>query len=195
MRGACLNAEFVKSAILPKDYPQHNLPEIAFLGRSNVGKSSVINALLNRKSLVKTGKTPGKTRLINFFDIEKTFFFVDLPGYGYAKVSKKEKESWSKNIYTYLSQREQLKLCVLILDIRRIPSNDDISVINMLYELNKDTLFLLNKSDKLSNNEIYKQVKIICDAVGVSKENIVIFSALKKRGIDETWTKIKEILF
>ncbi|UOD34669.1 YihA family ribosome biogenesis GTP-binding protein [Deferribacteraceae bacterium V6Fe1] len=190
-----MNAEFIKSALLPKDYPNHNLSEVAFLGRSNVGKSSVINVLLGRKSLVKVGKTPGKTRLINFFNIDNKMVFVDLPGYGYAKVSKKEKESWSKNIYAYISSRNQLKLCVLILDIRRVPTEDDISVINMLYELDRDVLFILNKSDKLSGNEITKQVKVISDNLGLIKENFVIFSATKRRGIDEAWEKINKTLY
>lgn len=195
MRGAALNAEFIKSALLPKDYPAHDLSEVAFLGRSNVGKSSVINVLLGRKSLVKVGKTPGKTRLINFFNIDNKMVFVDLPGYGYAKVSKKEKESWSKNIYAYISSRNQLKLCVLILDIRRVPTEDDISVINMLYELDRDVLFILNKSDKLSGNEIAKQAKVISDKLGLIKENFVIFSATKKRGTDEAWEKINKTLY
>lgn len=190
-----MNAEFIKSALLPKDFPSHNFPEVAFLGRSNVGKSSVINALLGRKSLVKVGKTPGKTRLINFFNVENKIIFVDMPGYGYAKVSKSEKVSWSKNIYTYISSRDQLKLCVLILDIRRVPTDDDISIINMLYELGRDVLFILNKSDKLSGNEIAKSVKIISDKLGILKENFIIFSATKKRGIDEAWEKINKTIY
>jgi GTP-binding protein len=189
-----VKAEFIKSALLPKDYPVSSLPEVAFVGRSNVGKSSVINALLNRKNLVKVGKTPGKTWLINFFNINDKIVFVDLPGYGYAKVSKSEKKDWSENIFTYISKRENLHLIVLILDIRRVPTEDDIFVINMLNSFNRDVLILLNKSDKLSNNQITKQLNTISEALEVRKEDFVIFSAVKKRGVADAWKKIEEKL-
>jgi GTP-binding protein len=189
-----LKAEFIKSALFPKDYPTHNLLEVAFIGRSNVGKSSVINAFLNRKNLVKVGKTPGKTRLINFFNVDDRYVFVDLPGYGYAKVAKSEKKKWSQNIYSYIAERENLKLVVLILDIRRVPTEDDIFVMDMLNNFKKNILILLNKSDKLSNNQITKQLNIISETLKVRKEDFVIFSAVKKRGVEDAWKKLQEKL-
>jgi GTP-binding protein len=127
-----LNADYLKSAYYPKDYPETDLPEIAFVGRSNVGKSSMINTLLGRKKLVKVSQKPGKTRSINWFTVEDKLLFVDLPGYGYAKVSKKDRQLWGQIIETYLKERTNLKACVLIYDIRRKPSEEDLNMLEWL---------------------------------------------------------------
>src|SRR4030043_236289 len=122
------SADFIKSAVWPPQYPPATLPEIAFVGRSNVGKSSLINVLVGRKSLAKTSDTPGRTQLINFFTINEKISFVDLPGYGFAKVARSVKKNWGEMVEVYLSQRSNLALVVLILDIRRVPNEDDLSL-------------------------------------------------------------------
>jgi GTP-binding protein len=188
-----LKAEFIKSAVYAKDYPEHSLPEVAFIGRSNVGKSSMINALVNRKNLVKTSSKPGKTRLINFFNINDKICFVDLPGYGYAKVSKSEKQLWNKMIEMFLKERENLKSCVLILDIRRVPSKEDIQMFEWLLYYNILPIVVATKCDKLSNNKIAKQSKIIKKEIKC--ENLLLFSAVNKKGITEVWNEIEKKIF
>lgn len=190
-----MNAYFIKSAAKVGEFPESSLPEVCFIGRSNVGKSSVINALLNRKNLVKVGKTPGKTRLLNFFDVDEKLVFVDLPGYGYAKVSKSEKQSWSKNIYDYVSKRDGLKLSVLILDIRRIPSEEDLQMIQIFRKFGRDFIFILNKADKLSKNEQTRQLDAISDCLLINKDDFIVFSAVKKTGVEDVWENINKILF
>ena len=188
-----MKSEFIKSAVYPKDYPEHNLPEVAFIGRSNVGKSSMINALLNRKNLVKVGSKPGKTRLINFFNINDKLCFVDLPGYGYARVSKSERQNWSKMIELYLKERVNLKSCVLILDIRRVPSIEDKRMLEWLLFYNIKPIVVTTKCDKLSNNQIAKQLKIIKNEL--DWKNILQFSATTKKGLTEVWNEIEQKIF
>ncbi len=188
-----MKSEFIKSAVYPKDYPEHDLPEVAFIGRSNVGKSSMINALVNRKNLVKVGSKPGKTRLINFFNIDGRLCFVDLPGYGYARVSKTERQNWSKMIELYLKERTNLKACVLILDIRRVPSNEDKQMFEWLLYYNITPIVVATKCDKLSNNQIVKQLKIIKDELAY--KNILKFSAITKKGLTEVWDEIEQKIF
>ncbi len=185
-----MKAEFIKSAIYPKDYPEHDLPEIAFIGRSNVGKSSMINALVNRKNLVKVSGKPGKTRLINFFNIDNKVCFVDLPGYGYAKVSKSEKQTWNKMIELYLKERENLRSCVLILDIRRVPSKEDKQMLEWLIYYNINPMIVTTKCDKLSNNQIFKQMKLIKNEI--NQKNLIVFSAVTKKGLTEVWNEIEK---
>jgi GTP-binding protein len=189
-----LNADYLKSAYYPKDYPETDLPEIAFVGRSNVGKSSMINTLLGRKKLVKVSQKPGKTRSINWFTVEDKLLFVDLPGYGYAKVSKKDRQLWGQIIETYLKERTNLKACVLIYDIRRKPSEEDLNMLEWLKYYNILPLLVLTKADKLSNNQIAKQLKIISETANVDKKDFFIFSAVNKKGKDEVWNKIEEII-
>jgi GTP-binding protein len=189
-----LNADYLKSAYYPKDYPETDLPEIAFAGRSNVGKSSMINTLLGRKKLVKVSQKPGKTRSINWFTVEDKLLFVDLPGYGYAKVSKKDRQLWGQIIETYLKERTNLKACVLIYDIRRKPSEEDLNMLEWLKYYNILPLLVLTKADKLSNNQIAKQLKIISETANVDKKDFFIFSAVNKKGKDEVWNKIEEII-
>jgi len=153
-------AEFVTSATEPSQYPPALLPEIAFAGRSNVGKSSLINTLVNRKRLVKTSSTPGRTQLINFFDINQQMGFVDLPGFGYARVPRAVKKKWGPMIETYLSGRETLKGVVVIMDIRRIPGQEELNLLGWLDHYSITGISVLTKTDKLSKNTILSLVEI-----------------------------------
>ncbi len=180
--------EFIKSATQVSQYPLPILAEIAFAGRSNVGKSSLINALLGRKNLAKTSNTPGRTQLINFFTINDKMSFVDLPGYGFAKVARSVKENWGEMIEAYLRQRTNLALVVLILDIRRVPNEDDLSLRDWLDHYRIPYLYVLTKSDKLSNNQSVKQKRIIEKILNASKEEkLILFSAKTQKGKDDLW--------
>lgn len=181
------NSDFVTSAVKKDQYPTTGLSEIAFVGRSNVGKSSIINALSNRRKLAKVSQTPGKTRLINFFVINnEEFYLVDLPGYGYAKVSKTEKASWGNTIETYLSGRNELKRVVLLVDSRHKPTADDIQMHEWIKFYGYDEVIIATKSDKLSNNELRKSEKIIRDTLKLGKEDtLYFFSSVNKKGKDE----------
>lgn len=186
------NSDFVTSAVKKDQYPVTGLPEIAFVGRSNVGKSSIINALTNRRKLAKVSQTPGKTRLINFFTINNNeLHLVDLPGYGYAKVSKTEKASWGNTIETYLSGREELKRVVLLVDSRHKPTADDIQMHEWIKFYGYDEVIIATKSDKLSNNELRKSEKIIKDTLKLGKEEkLYFFSSVNKKGKDELIDKL-----
>ena len=179
-----ISAEFVKSAVWPPQYPAATLPEIAFVGRSNVGKSSLINTLVARKNLAKTSNTPGRTQLINFFTINEKVSFVDLPGYGFAKVSQSVKKDWGEMIEAYLRERPNLALVIFILDIRRIPSADDISLRDWLDSYRLPYLYILTKADKLSNNQAAAQRRAIEKELGVSAEKTILFSAKTQKGKD-----------
>ncbi|MFW2488173.1 ribosome biogenesis GTP-binding protein YihA/YsxC [Clostridium chromiireducens] len=179
-------SEFITSAVKRDQYPIDNRVEVAFVGRSNVGKSSLINSLANRKKLAKVSQTPGKTRLVNFFLINDDFYLVDLPGYGYAKVSKAEKDSWGKTVEMYLTDREQLKRVVLLVDSRHKPTGDDI----MMYEWSKhfgyDVRVVATKSDKLTRNDLKKSEKIIKETLKLNPEDkLYFFSSLNKDGRDQ----------
>ncbi|MDY6228161.1 MAG: ribosome biogenesis GTP-binding protein YihA/YsxC [Clostridium sp.] len=186
------NSDFVTSAVKRDQYPVTGLPEIAFVGRSNVGKSSIINALTNRRKLAKVSQTPGKTRLINFFEINNNeLYLVDLPGYGYAKVSKIEKASWGNTIETYLSDREELKRVVLLVDSRHKPTADDIQMHEWIKFYGYDEVIIATKSDKLSNNELRKNEKVIRDTLKLGKEDkLYFFSSVNKKGKDELIDKL-----
>jgi GTP-binding protein len=182
------SAEFIKSAVWPPQYPQATMPEIAFVGRSNVGKSSLINTLVGRKNLAKTSNTPGRTQLINFFTINENFSFVDLPGYGFAKVPQSVKKDWGNMIEAYLKERLNLCLVVLILDIRRDPSVDDLSLRDWLENYRIPYLYVLTKSDKLSNNQAIARKRAIEKILQVSCEKKPIpFSAKTQKGKDDIW--------
>lgn len=188
------SAEFIKSAVKPSDYPPSLLPEIAFAGRSNVGKSSLINTLVNRKRLVKTSSTPGRTQLINFFDINATFSFVDLPGYGYAKVPAAVQKTWGPMVETYLQSRKTLTCVVLILDIRRTPRREEFDLLAWLEHFNIARLLVLTKTDKLKKTKLANQHQDIAKALFVDKAELVLFSAKTRAGKGDVWTRLQKHL-
>jgi GTP-binding protein len=182
--------EFIKSAVKPKDYPETVLPEVAFVGRSNVGKSSLVNVLVNRKNLVRTSSTPGRTQLINFFDVNGRLVLVDLPGYGYAKAPPEVRKQWGPMIETYLAKRDNLRAVVLILDIRRIPSDGDLQMLGWLESYGIPPIIVLTKCDKLSKTERARQTTLIATAIKRDKGMLFPFSALSKEGRDGIWKEI-----
>ncbi|MGB2930721.1 MAG: ribosome biogenesis GTP-binding protein YihA/YsxC [Desulfobacterales bacterium] len=188
------SAEFVKSAVTPAQYPDAVLPEIAFTGRSNVGKSSLINTLVNRKRLVKTSATPGRTQLINFFLINKTFSFVDLPGFGYAKAPASVRRKWGPMIETYLSTRKTLKGVALIMDVRRVPGIQELNFIEWLYYYNIPSILILTKADKLSKTKQLTQQVTIAKALSVDKDDLILFSAKSRLGKDVVWDAIEGLI-
>jgi len=186
---------FIKSAVKPADYPPVDLPEIAFAGRSNVGKSSLINVIVERKALVRTSSTPGRTQLINFFCVTGTPFslnLVDLPGYGYARVPLDVKKQWGPMMERYLSGRESLRGVVLILDIRRIPSDDDLQMLDWLRSYNRRPIIVLTKCDKVTKNERARQTAVIAAKLKLDKSLLIHFSALSKDGRDAVWKAIQD---
>lgn len=184
-------AEFIISAVQKTQFPKTGLPEIAFVGRSNVGKSSIINAITNKKKLVKVSSTPGKTRLINFFLINNNVYFVDLPGYGYARISKEEKKDWGRMIETYLEYSSNLKKVILLLDCRRIPNEDDILMYNWIMHYGYDCIIIATKSDKLSKSELIKSEKVIRKTLKLDEKNKILFySSLKRTGTDKILDEI-----
>ena len=188
------SATFVTSATKPSQYPPANLPEIAFAGRSNVGKSSLINTLVNRKHLVKTSSTPGRTQLINFFNINESIGFVDLPGYGYARVPVSVRKKWGPMIETFLSKRETLKGIVVIMDIRRTPGTEESDLLHWLEHFNIASILVITKADKLSKNKQVKQVNHIIQTLGVAKDEVILFSAKTRLGKDAVWEAILALL-
>lgn len=188
------SAEFVKSAVKPSHYPLADLPEIAFAGRSNVGKSSLINTLVNRRHLVKTSSTPGRTQLINFFDINRAFSFVDLPGYGYAKVPAHVRKNWGPMIETYLTTRKTLKGVTLIMDLRRTPRREEINLIDWFDALNIPRILILTKADKLSKTRRAGQLALIADTLGVEKSDLILFSARTRLGRETVWSDIRDLI-
>ena len=188
------SAEFIKSAVKPSQYPLADPPEIAFAGRSNVGKSSLINKLLNRRRLVKTSSTPGRTQLINFFSINEGYAFVDLPGYGYAKVPLHIRKKWGPMVETYLSSRKTLKGVVLIMDIRRIPREGERDLINWLNHYRLASILVLTKIDKLSKTKQGKQRKEIAESLSLEDSDLILFSAKTGFGKEVLWPAIEKLL-
>ena len=188
------SADFIKSATRPGNYPPEQLPEIAFAGRSNVGKSSLINVLVNRKSLVRTSSTPGRTQLINFFNINDHFSLVDLPGYGYAKVPLSVKKAWGPMIRTYLEVRESLYGVVFIFDIRRVPREEDIRFLDWLEEFGVPTIPVITKIDKINRSRRDKQILTIVEETGLPRDAFTLFSATTREGSDEIWGRIEAAL-
>ena len=174
--------------------PENTLPEIAFAGKSNVGKSSLINGLMNRKSFARTSATPGKTQTINFYNINQEFYLVDLPGYGYAKVSEQEKKKWGQMIERYLHQSKQLRAVFLLIDIRHAPSANDKMMYDWILSQGYHPIIIATKLDKLKRSQVQKQVKVVRQGLGLSKDSILIpFSAVTKQGRDEIWDLAEEI--
>lgn len=188
------SAVFIKSATKPSHYPDPLSSEIAFAGRSNVGKSSLINTLLNRKSLVKTSRTPGRTQLINFFMINESFYFVDLPGYGYAKVPPKIKREWGPMVESYLFNRNNLDAVVLAMDIRRTPTDDEKNLLKWFDHLNLRKILVLTKSDKLSKNKQIQQQSVYAKSLFVDKSDLFLFSAKNFQGKENIITRLETII-
>ncbi|GAB7388697.1 ribosome biogenesis GTP-binding protein YihA/YsxC [Bacillaceae bacterium] len=188
-------AEYVISAVAPAQYPKDALPEIALAGRSNVGKSSLINRLLLRKNLARTSAKPGKTQTLNFYRINDAFYFVDLPGYGFAKVAKKVKEQWGIMIEEYLRNREVLRGVILVVDLRHPPSKDDQAMYDWLKHYRIPALVVATKADKISRGQWPKHAKIVRETLGLQKEDpFVLFSAETGLGRDELWGEIRQKL-
>lgn len=174
--------------------PENRDPEFAFAGKSNVGKSSLINALMNRKSLARTSSQPGKTQTINFYHINDAFYFVDLPGYGYARVPVEEKAKWGKMIEQYLGKSDMLKCVFLLIDIRHEPSANDRQMFAWIRSNGYVPVVIATKSDKLNRSQLPKQIKMVREGLGAEKENLVIpFSSVTKQGREEIWEMIEQM--
>lgn len=188
------NPKFEVSAVGPKQYPKGNLPEIVLVGKSNVGKSSFINTMLNRKNLARTSNTPGKTRQINFYNIDDIFYFVDLPGYGYSKMSKEEKVISGKYIEEYLEKRNNINLIILVLDIRHKPTADDFLMYEYILKTNLPFIVVTNKADKIAITNVDDATEEIKKLLGISYTPIMPFSAERKIYTDRVWEEIEKHL-
>ncbi|EKZ4590347.1 YihA family ribosome biogenesis GTP-binding protein [Listeria monocytogenes] len=187
------NVELIISAVRPEQYPETDLPEYALAGRSNVGKSSFINTMIRRKSMARISQKPGKTQTLNFYKIEEALFFVDVAGYGFAKVSKTEREKWGVMIETYITSREQLRGVIQIVDLRHKPTEDD----RMMYEFLKyydiPVIVVATKADKIPRSKWQKNAKIVRETLDFDPDDkFVLFSSETKMGKDEAWQFIKE---
>lgn len=188
-------AEIEISAVSKAQYPRTNLPEIALAGRSNVGKSSFINRIIGRKNLVRTSSKPGKTRTLNFYTINDSFYFVDVPGYGYAKVSKKEREKWGRMMEEYFETRNELRLIVLIVDIRHQPTKEDIQMYDYVNYLELPLLVIATKLDKLPKNKRQTHLQQVKKAFSQEEDVVVIpFSAETSENKDVVWKEIEKYL-
>ncbi len=189
-----ISTEFITGAVSAKQYPKGALPEFAFVGRSNVGKSSLIKSLLNRKKLVRISSSPGKTREINFFNINDAMMFADLPGYGFARVPPALQKQWKKMIEEYLTQREPLTAIVFIVDVRRKPTELDLTLKEWLEELDRNYILAITKADKLSASERSKQVKIIKAAfMGKNALDFTVYSSKNHTGRKELWAQLQKL--
>lgn len=188
------SAEFVTSAVKISQYPPADFPEVAFAGRSNVGKSSLINKLVNRRRLVKTSSTPGRTQLINFFQVNGELSLVDLPGYGYAKVPESVRRQWGPMVEAYLANRSNLKVVVMLMDIRRTPRAEEFNLLDWLHFHKIPTILVLTKTDKLSKTKQIGQRRIAADTLGVEMEDFVLFSAKTGRGKEILWKMIEGVV-
>lgn len=190
-----LSSELEAVAVRPAQYPPADLPEIAFAGRSNVGKSSLLNLITGRKSLARVSGSPGKTRTINFYRCNDRFRIVDLPGYGYARISRSESEKWGAMMESYLEDRENLIKVVQLVDIRHKPSEQDIQMYEYLKYFGLDGIVVATKSDKIGNNEKNRAIKLIGDTLGMSEDDIIIpVSSLKRNGHEELLDTIEFLL-
>ena len=187
------NPKFEISAVSKKQYPKGDRPEIVLVGKSNVGKSSFINTMLGRKNLARTSNTPGKTRQINFYNVDDIFYFVDLPGYGYSKMSKEEKVTSGKFIEDYLQNGTNISLIILLLDIRHNPTADDMLMYDYILKSNLPFIVLTNKADKIAITKVDDEVKRIKDILGISYSTILPFSSERKIYIDKVWEAIEKL--
>ncbi len=188
------NAQFEISAVGPKQYPKGDLSEVVLVGKSNVGKSSFVNILCNRKNLARTSNTPGKTRQINFYNIDEKFYLVDLPGYGFSKMSKEEKVTSGRFIEEYLAKRENIALIVLVLDIRHKPTEDDLLMYKFIASSNLPFMVVTNKADKIAITKVETAVNEIKEYLGISYSTIIPFSAERKIYTEKAWENIEKFL-
>ncbi|MBN6887896.1 GTP-binding protein [Cytobacillus horneckiae] len=189
------SSEIVISAVKPDQYPEGDLPEFALAGRSNVGKSSFINKMLNRRGLARISSKPGKTQTLNFYIINEILHFVDVPGYGYAKVSKKEREAWGKMIETYLTKREQLKAVVLIIDVRHQPTSDDVMMYDFLKHYHIPCVVVATKADKIPKSKWQKHVKVVKETLELDADDqLILFSSETGKGKEEAWAALKSYM-
>lgn len=188
-------AEIIISAVAPKQYPETQLPEIALAGRSNVGKSSFINTLIDRKNLARISGKPGKTQTLNFYLIENALHFVDVPGYGYAKVSKTERAKWGKMIETYLTTRDQLRAVVSLVDLRHKPSQEDIQMYQFLKYYDIPVIVVATKADKIPRGKWNKHESEIKKALDFDhNDTFILFSSVTKQGKEEAWAAIEQAI-
>lgn len=187
------NVELVISAVRPEQYPETDLPEFALAGRSNVGKSSFINKMIGRKSMARISSKPGKTQTLNFYKIEEDLFFVDVPGYGYAKVSKSEREAWGKMIETYITGREQLRAVVQIVDLRHAPSADDRMMYDFMKHYDIPCIIIATKADKIPKGKWDKHKKVVRETLDMEKgDPLIVFSSETGLGKDAAWNEIEK---
>lgn len=188
------NPKFEVSAVSPKQYPNNKLPEIVLVGKSNVGKSSFVNTMINRKSLARTSSEPGKTRQINFYNIDNSFYFVDLPGYGYSKMSKQEQEKVGKFTEEYLVKRDTISLIIFLIDIRHKPTENDRLMYSYVMKSNLPFIVLANKADKIAPTKVSSYVEDLKKEFGISFSILLPFSSEKKIYSDSVWEEIEKIL-
>lgn len=189
------NVDILISAVKPEQYPETGLPEIALAGRSNVGKSSFINTMIKRKSMARISSKPGKTQTLNFFDIDHQIVFVDVPGYGYAKVSKTERERWGKMIETYLTSRETLKAVIQLVDIRHNPTNDDILMYDFLKHYEIPTIIIATKEDKIPKGKVQKHLKVIKEELDMDpNDTLISYSSLSNHKNPQIWEAIEKLI-
>jgi GTP-binding protein len=190
-----VSSEIVISAVKPEQYPETDLPEFALAGRSNVGKSSFINKMLNRKGLARISSKPGKTQTLNFYLINEILHFVDVPGYGYAKVSKSERAAWGKMIETYITSREQLKAVVQIVDLRHPPSKDDVMMYDFLKHYEIPCIIIATKADKIPKGKWQKHLKVIRETLDLDKnDQMILFSSETGQGKDQAWALLQSFM-
>lgn len=189
------NPTLEKIAVLQSQYPEENLVEIALAGRSNVGKSSLINSLINRKNLARTSQKPGKTRTINFYNIDEKFRIVDLPGYGFAAVSKTEKEKWAETIERYLTSRNNLKEVILLVDIRHEPTDDDLIMYNWILDMGFTGYVIATKLDKIGKSRLQQHIKVIAQKLDIEdRKKIIYYSSETKENREYIYNIFREVL-
>lgn len=189
------NVELETVCGITSTLPDNKLPEVAFAGKSNVGKSSLINALMMRKSLARTSAQPGKTQTINFYNINGEIYLVDLPGYGYAKASEKEREAWGRMIENYLNTSEKLRAVFLLVDIRHKPSANDRQMFEWVDYMGYEPIVIATKLDKIKRSQIDKQIKLVRDGLGAGKDTIIVpFSAETKQGRETIWDLMSQVI-
>ncbi|WP_409289591.1 ribosome biogenesis GTP-binding protein YihA/YsxC [Peribacillus sp. SCS-37] len=189
------SSEIIISAVKPEQYPEGGLPEFALAGRSNVGKSSFINKMINRKALARISSKPGKTQTLNFYLLNEALYFVDVPGYGYAKVSKSEREAWGRMIETYITQREPLRAVILIVDLRHPPSSDDVMMYNFLKHYEIPCVVIATKADKIPKGKWQKHLKVTRETLDFDPDDhMVLFSSETGLGKEEAWSVLEGMM-